>query len=125
MKTTIAAAVLLCAALCAGAQTNWNLTFTPSPDDNGSNGLYTFTALPTNAASINAQVAFTNAPAGSTNICFSPSSLPGNPCFVFGSFATATATSALSCPSYFDTNAWNVAPVPPRPIPKPPVIIRR
>ena len=87
---------LILSVACAAGQTNWNLTFAPSPDDNGTNGLYLFTALPTNAPSISAQVPLTNAPAGSTNVFFAPGWMPGNPCFSFGVFATAPSLSPIS-----------------------------
>jgi hypothetical protein len=126
MKKLIIILPSIILSICAGAQTNWNLTFAPSPSDtNGpGSGQYVFTALPTNPANINAQVPVTNAPAGSTNVYFSLLQLPGNPCYIFGAFATATGTSVLSGPLYFDFSAWPLPPSP-LPIPRPPIVIRK
>ena len=104
----IATIFLLTLPLLAGPV---NLSWQPSPDDAGTNGYYTISYLPTNAASVNSQVTLTNVPGGTTNVIVA---VPVSPCFVFATFTDTNtgATSVLSTPCYF------VAPAQP---PRPPV----
>ena len=99
--------LLALTAAAAPVSVSWTL----SPDDAGTNGYYTISYLPTNAASVNSQVTLTNVPGGTTNVIVA---VPVSPCFVFGTFTDTNtgATSVLSTPCYF------VAPVQP---PRPPV----
>lgn len=94
---TLFATLLLTLPLLAGSV---NISWTPSPDDTGSNGFYAVSYLPTNAPSVLNQVALTNVPSGVTNVIVS---VPVSPCFLFATFTDTNLnlTSTLSAPCYY------------------------
>jgi hypothetical protein len=125
MKPTLKILCVLCAwwqvlpgpLICVAGP--WTFTFTPSPSDDGSNGVYQLFWEQLNDTNYpQALNPITNTASGSTNFSVSlGGSVPiPNPCFLWLAFYTSASGITNPVPLYFDTNAFNAPPLPPGPI---------